>query len=795
MTTMSTTDSISYTDCLFWKKETSFLTCSRETFAQRLLNKQTTFEVLNMDIRCLYFDIDVYTDRIKKQDAAIIEKKGEEYIRYALQNQESDIKIVIATSHGKYINDKGETGFKYSVRYWLPGFKAHRKTIETFVKELNKHVINTQSTDTDHLFEYVGDLFETTDKNGNKIFSDLFDTSIYDTNRKMRCIGTSKPNEDRPLIMKSGDLADTIITPTENAFMLEGKSPEEQGVKISSENEHIQKYCDYVNIIDKKHFEGYADWFKFQRASANLLIPFDVYDQFMKGCKGYDYDNNKKAYEAPNNDSKGKLGWKYIYDLAFQSNAEEKAKIDQKWGRDVFCKFKFRRICNKINETGDNHIAVYKEAKAYFEKYHFKVMSPYCFGRITEDGTDFVSRETLVHIYENLYIMHKNKKEEMERIRFINLWIVDENIMEYEGYDFVPPPTYINSSKYNLFRGFAHEKILPYQIDETQIQDDSRIFIKHLWYLSGKNNAVLNYVIDYLAHMIQEPGELPRTAIVFKSEQGVGKNLFFETFAEKILGDKYLLSTPNIDHILGRFPLINQKIMVLMDEANGKDSFLANDKIKNFITAKTINYEKKGIDGVDIHNCSRMFFFTNNDFPVKIEQTDRRFVVTECSSEIRNNSKYFKALLEAFNNKRKVWSFAQFLLRRNITEWDSVNDRPITQIYKEVQRATVPSEQRFFTDYEGFYKYETEPVDSDKYSGKDLYGHYTMFCMSLPKRPTPITEMSFLKRLKDYDSFLIRKRSTDCVRYWINKELLSKYIKEKASNVEEEEERQDDFIY
>jgi hypothetical protein len=789
----NSTASVSYTTSMFWKKEVPFLTCSRDEFIERLKNKEPSYEVLEIDIRCLYFDIDVYTSRIKKQDAAIIEQKGEEYIRYALQ-QQNDIKIAIATSHGKFVKD-GETGFKYSVRYWLPGFKAHRKTILAFVKELNKHIINTSDTDADHLFEYVGDLFETTDKNGKKVYSGLFDEGIYNTDRKMRCIGTSKINEDRPLVMKSGEIADTIISATENAFLLEGNTPEEQGVKISSENEHIQKYCDYVSIIDKQLFEQYGDWFKFQRASANLLIPFDVYDQYMRGCKGYNYDNNKKAYEVPNNDAKGKLGWKFIYDLAFQSNPEEKAKIDQKWGRDVFCKYKFRRICNKISENGDNYVEVFKEAKTYFEKYHFKVLSPYCFGRITEDGTDFVSRDTLMHIYENLYIQHKNKKDELERVKFITHWVSDENIMEYEGYDFVPPPNYISSSKYNLFRGFAHEKILPFEIDEQQIKDDAEIFVKHLWYLSGKNNDVLNYVLDYLAHMIQEPGELPRTAIVFKSEQGVGKNLFFETFAEKILGDKYLLSTPNIDHILGRFPLINQKIMVLMDEANGKDSFLANDKIKNFITAKTINYEKKGIDGVDIHNCSRMFFFTNNDFPVKIEQTDRRFVVVECANDIRNNSKYFKALLNAFNDKRKVWAFAQVLLKRNITEWDSVNDRPITQLYKEVQRATVPSEQRFFTEYEYFKQFEIEPDDDAKYSGKELYQLYSNFCSFLPKRLTPITEMTFLKRLKDYESFLIRKRTNTNVRYWVNKVEFNKYITEKQCSVEDAVEVQDDFVY
>jgi len=355
---------INYTTSMMWSSTKPFLTGSRAVFVDRLQTGLPTYEALNMDIRSLYFDIDIYTPRIKKNEPAIIEQKGEEYIRYAMQSY-GDIRIAIATSHGKCIKN-GESAYKYSVRYWLPDFKAHRKTIEAFVKELNKHVIDTYGKDADHLFEYVGELFEETDKNGKTVYKSLFDTAIYDSNRKMRCIGTSKPDEDRPLILKSGDFADTIISPTDNAIMLEGKTPEEQGVKISSENEHIQKYCDYVNIIDKKYFNEYADWFKFQRASANLLIPFDTYDKFMQGCEGYDYDNNKKEYEKPNNDAKGKLGWKFIYDLAFQSNAEEKAKIDQKWGRDVFCKFKFRRICAKMNEDDDNNSAVYREAKAYF---------------------------------------------------------------------------------------------------------------------------------------------------------------------------------------------------------------------------------------------------------------------------------------------------------------------------------------------------------------------------------------------------------------------------------------------
>jgi hypothetical protein len=51
------------------------------------------------------------------------------------------------------------------------------------------------------------------------------------------------------------------------------------------------------------------------------------------------------------------------------------------------------------------------------------------------------------------------------------------------------------------------------------------IFIKQFWYLSGKNNGVLEYFLNYFAHMVQKPGEQPGTALVVKGKQGIGKNI------------------------------------------------------------------------------------------------------------------------------------------------------------------------------------------------------------------------------------------------------------------------------
>jgi hypothetical protein len=68
--------------------------------------------------------------------------------------------------------------------------------------------------------------------------------------------------------------------------------------------------------------------------------------------------------------------------------------------------------------------------------------------------------------------------------------------------------------------------------------DFSRI-LHHIDILTGHEGT--DYLLNYLAHMVQRPGELPRVALVFQSEQGVGKNVFFENFANKVLGNEYML--------------------------------------------------------------------------------------------------------------------------------------------------------------------------------------------------------------------------------------------------------------
>jgi hypothetical protein len=135
-----------------------------------------------------------------------------------------------------------------------------------------------------------------------------------------------------------------------------------------------------------------------------------------------------------------------------------------------------------------------------------------------------------------------------------------------------------------------------------------------------------------------------------------------------------------------------------MDEGKGKDTFAGSDKIKYFITAPTLVFEKKGIDGMTINNCSRMIFFSNSEICLLIEQDERRMMAMECASDKANDSKYTMIILKAFNTPSMVRYLYLFLKNRDISKFDSTNDRPITQFYKELRTITTPSEVKYFHD-------------------------------------------------------------------------------------------------
>lgn len=193
---------MNYIPSYIWAKEKPFLTTNECDIIKRLENGEPTYEVTgSSDAVCkMYFDIDYkigvknrcdicyeLEEHFSSEIDCKIKETGKKYIYDCIKEVLGvEPNIAVATSSCKE---------KYSWRYFVNNVKMNKNEMKEFIKTMNKYI------------EANSDIYDYIDNIGG-----LFDTGIYDNNRKMRCINTSKPNENRPLILVEGSIADTLIT-------------------------------------------------------------------------------------------------------------------------------------------------------------------------------------------------------------------------------------------------------------------------------------------------------------------------------------------------------------------------------------------------------------------------------------------------------------------------------------------------------------------------------------------------------------------------------------------------------
>ena len=408
----------------------------------------------------------------------------------------------------------------------------------------------------------------------------------------------------------------------------------------------------------------------------------------------------------------------------------------------------------------------YEKKKEYWERYIVKIENPVLF--VEKKYGEFIIRpsKTMKEVYFNARIQIKDKD-----LCFFSEWIKDPKMRSYHRVDFCPPPLQVPSHVYNTWEGFVAENFDP---DDVKDYPYIKELIKAL---SNYEPEVENYIYNYLAHLVQKPGELPRTAIFMQSAPGVGKNLFFENFCNKMLGNQYLLVTTNIDDIIGTFPLTKGKLVVCLDEANAGDTFSKNNKVKGHITQEYEFIQKKGIDGVKTLNCNRMFGFTNENNSFKVEEGDRRIFATRCSSKYKGNSSFFINVLNEFKNIDCVNQFYQDLKNRDISGFNAEIDRPTTELYKELKSISISNEVRFLYEYAVEFSGEDE---SRWIQANHLYNHYKTFCTE--NHFTPRNSKTFysalLRELKRGKKHKYKTRDSKAIKYLIDTPDIKAWIKE-----------------
>ena len=306
---------------------------------------------------------------------------------------------------------------------------------------------------------------------------------------------------------------------------------------------------------------------------------------------------------------------------------------------------------------------------------------------------------------------------------------------------------------YNTFKFFEGSRAEKYEVN---INDS--LIMKHIREVIANNNPeVFTYIINFLANLLQHPHNKANTALIIKSVQGAGKDTIFNWFGNNILGNKYYFNDDSAELLFGRFnSCIANKILCILNEASGKDTFTINEKIKNAITRNINNIEKKGMDPYENTNNIGYIFLTNNDNPIKVQHDDRRFTGFECNSAYANNKEYFTNLYNEINSCKYDKAFYDYFLNVDLTGFDFINKRPITNFYNNMKELNIPILARFFENI----------VDSQNkecsYAAAELFAKFNDF-VKANNFKVEYTSTKFGLDIKTYDGIVKRKTRTNAV--------------------------------
>jgi hypothetical protein len=193
--------------------------------------------------------------------------------------------------------------------------------------------------------------------------------------------------------------------------------------------------------------------------------------------------------------------------------------------------------------------------------------------------------------------------------------------------------------------------------------------IRELW--TKGDVAVSEYLLSWMAHLIQRPGVKMTVAPVLKGGQGAGKGIIIQKLAD-IIGPEHFLGVRNVDSVTGCFQEEKAKtnLLTFLDEATFAGDKRQSSVLKGLLSETRRRWEAKFINPIRIANHSNYIVASNYDQIVYVEEDDRRWFCLEVDSKYAGRqtpeSKVYFDRLQAV----PAAAFARFLYERDLSNFN-----------------------------------------------------------------------------------------------------------------------------
>lgn len=207
-------------------------------------------------------------------------------------------------------------------------------------------------------------------------------------------------------------------------------------------------------------------------------------------------------------------------------------------------------------------------------------------------------------------------------------------------------------------------------------------------------------LMDWLAYVVQNPGQRVNYAPLIQGVQGDGKS-FFAFLLSAVMG------APNVRmgnaHILeGSFTgwAEGQCVMAIEEiRLIGHNRYDVLNRVKPFITNSVIEIHPKGRNPYNVENTTNYLLFTNYRDAMPLSENERRFLVLfsqwQTADDLRTfkmaNPDYYFELYGALDESAPALRY--WLLQHELSEdFNPRGDAPITQSFNYMVKAAQPDE-------------------------------------------------------------------------------------------------------
>jgi len=217
-------------------------------------------------------------------------------------------------------------------------------------------------------------------------------------------------------------------------------------------------------------------------------------------------------------------------------------------------------------------------------------------------------------------------------------WLAHAKGRAYERLVYVMPGSVISctSRDYNGWLGFS---VKPQQGD----WDLNKGHLLNI--ICNGRQDYYDWVFNWVAALVQEPGRHAMTAIVLRGGQGTGKGHFAHQMVGLLFGSQQYMHIIGANQLTAEFnEHLSGKAYIFADESTWGGDPKAAAKLKGLITEDTVPINRKFLKMIDEPSNLHICIASNNEWPIPIDKDDRRMTVLDVGDSKRQDDSYFLPL-------------------------------------------------------------------------------------------------------------------------------------------------------